>query len=234
MAQRKVKLLEGEIYHIYNRGNSKNTIFHDKQDYERFLKMLYLCNGTKKFKAKDFIKINKNMFLVDRGEQLVDIFFFVLMPNHFHLVLASKRSDLKRTDNNLESNISVYMKRLAFAYSRYYNYKYGRSGSLFEGKFKAEHVSNSNYLKYLFSYVHLNPVKLIQSNWKEVGVEDFKKTNQFLNEFEQSSFKDYFNLTRKTSGIEKIVNKQEFFNKIEKGTDLNKEIFDWLKFKTIT
>lgn len=234
MAERKVKLTEGEIYHIYNRGNSKNTIFHDKQDYERFLKMLYLCNGTKKFKAKDFIKINKNMFLVDRGEPLVEILFFVLMPNHFHLVLVSKKSDLKRTDNNLESNISVFMKRLTFAYSRYYNYKYARSGSLFEGKFKAEHVSDSNYLKYLFSYIHLNPVKLIQSNWKEVGVEDFRRTNQFLNEYEQSSFKDYFDLTRKVSGVEKIISKQGFFSRIEKDTNLNKEIFDWLNYKTIT
>ncbi len=233
MSERKVKLIEGETYHIYNRGNSKNVIFHDKQDYERFLKMLYLCNGTKKFKAKDFIKINKNMFNVDRGDQLVDVVCYVLMPNHFHIVLNCHKNNTIRTDKNIESNISVFMKRLSFAYARYYNNKYKRSGSLFEGKFKAEHVSDSNYLKYLFSYIHLNPVKLIQNNWKEVGIEDFKRTNSFLNDYEQSSFKDYFNLPRKFSGAEKIINKKEFLNKIEEGTDLNKEIFDWLKFKTI-
>ncbi len=239
MALRKIKLVEGEIYHLYNRGNFKHEIFHDRQDYERFKKILFLANGTKRFKYKDLLKYEKNIYKFERGEQLVNVICYVLMPNHFHLltscnpVINSKASTINK---NLDNNISIYMKRVNSAYSMYYNRKYNKVGGLFESKFKSEHVSDNNYFKYLFSYIHLNPVKLIQSNWREEGIKDFHKVNVFLNNYPDSSFKDYFLSPGKSGGYDegKIVNKQEFFNKIEKGTDLNKEIFDWLKFKTIT
>lgn len=233
MSERKVKIIDGEIYHVYNRGNFKNIIFHDSQDYDRFIKMLYVCNGAKKFKTKDFIKINKDLFSFERGEKLVDIICFVLMPNHFHLLLTSDTSHNKRTDNNLDNKISVFMKRLTSSYSKYYNNKYNRTGTLFEGKFKASHVTENGYFKYLFSYIHLNPVNLIQSDWKERGISDHKKVNEHLNEYEYSSFKDYFHSPRKARGYEKIVSTDEFYKRVESKTDLNKEIFDWLKFKTI-
>lgn len=233
MSERKVKIVDGEIYHIYNRGNSKNVIFHDVQDCDRFMKMLYVCNSTKKFKTKDFVKINKDLFSFERGENLVQVMCFVLMPNHFHLLLTSDPANRRRTDNNLDNNISVFIKRLTVAYSKYYNFKYNRTGGLFEGKFKAEHVTENTYFRYLFSYIHLNPVKLIQSNWKEVGLSDHKRANDYLDQYEYSSFKDYFNSPRKARGYEKIVSTNAFLSRIDEGVDLNKEIFDWLKFKTI-
>jgi REP element-mobilizing transposase RayT len=183
--------------------------------------------------TKDLLKYEKDLFTFDRGQQLVEIMCYTLMPNHFHLLLTIHRSSMKRTDANLDNNISVFMKRLTSAYSKYYNYKYNRTGSLFEGKFKAEHVADSNYFKYLFSYIHLNPIKLIQSNWREVGIKDLKKINEFLNEYKYSSFRDYFQSPRKAGGIEKIVSIGSFLDKIPEDTDLSKEIFDWLNFKTI-
>lgn len=234
MAQRKVKFVEGEVYYIYNRGVNRNAIFHDSQDYERFLKMLYMVNGIKKFKSKDLIKIEKDMYTFRRGEQLVDIMAYVLMPNHFHILLTSHRSDIKRTDTNLDNNISVFMKRLTAAYSQYYNYKYKRTGSLFEGKFKAEHVGDADYFKYLFSYIHLNPIKLIQSAWREEGIHDYKAANDFLNNYKYSSFKDYFEPGKERGGQEKILSEREFFNRLPHDIDLSKEIFSWMNYKTIT
>jgi len=233
MSERKVKFVPDESYHIYNRGNSKREIFHDGQDKERFLKMLYICNGSKRFKVKDLLKVDKDIFMFDRGETLVNILCYVLMPNHFHIFLSVKNFDATRTDSNLESNVSVFMKRLTGAYTRYYNYKYNRTGSLFESKFKSEHIGSSNYFKYLFSYIHLNPIKIIQKNWREEGINNFKKTELFLREYMYSSFPEYFNTPRQVGGAEKIVNTKEFLNKIPSDTDLGKEIFDWLKFETI-
>ena len=64
-------------------------------------------------------------------------------------------------------------------------------------------LRNENYFNYIFSYVHLNPIKLIQSDWKENGILDKVKANDFLKEYHYSSFKDYFGLKRKQ---EKILN----------------------------
>jgi REP element-mobilizing transposase RayT len=233
MTIRKVKFIEGEYFHIYNRGNGKNLIFHDAQDYKRFQKMLYMCNGSKKFKFKDLLKIEKDAYTFDRGKPLVEILAYVQMPNHFHLFLTPSNSSQLKTDKNIGNNVSVFMKRLTTSYSQYYNYKYNRSGSLFEGRFKAEHVNDNNYFKYLFSYIHLNPVKLFQKDWKESGINSIKETTSFLQNYSYSSFKNYFYSPYPVGGESKIVNEKEFLNKIESGTDLNKEIFSWLNFKTI-
>lgn len=232
MSERQIKFVEGESYHIYNRGNAKSTIFHDAQDYIRFQKILFICNGTKKFKIKDLLKYEKDIYKHEKGENLVDIFAYVLMPNHFHIFLTPNKDKAKRTDNNLDNNISVFLKRLTGAYSRYYNNKYCRSGSLFEGKFKAELVDDGNYFKYLFAYIHLNPVKLLQKDWKDVGIKDFPKVNSFLQSYQFSSFPDYFT-PGQARGCGGIINKKKFLSQLPEDTDLNKEIFDWLKFKTI-
>jgi REP element-mobilizing transposase RayT len=192
-----------------------------------------MCNGTKKFKFKDLIKVEKNSYDFERGKTIVDIISYVLMPNHFHLFLTPNSGEGKRTDVNIDSPLSVFMKRVTTAYSQYYNYKYKRSGTLFEGRFKAEHVNSNEYFKYLFSYINLNPVKLIQKDWKENGLKDFQGASNFLQNYKYSSFPVYFYTPYPVGGERKIVTPERLFEKIEKGTDLNKEIFDWLNFRTI-
>ena len=49
----------------------------------------------------------------------------------------------------------------------YFNKKYKRTGKLYEGVFKSSHINKDTYLKYIYSYIHLNPAKLIDKNWKE-------------------------------------------------------------------
>jgi putative transposase len=93
--------------------------------------------------------------------------------------------------------------------------------------FKAEHLDEDGYLKYIYSYIHLNPVKLIQSDWKEKGLDDIEKTKEFLNNYKYSSYCDYLNLNRRET---KILNKKvfpEYFESVDIFTD---EIFSWLKF----
>lgn len=238
MAIRKVNFIEGEFYHVYNRGNSRAIIFHDQQDYKRFQQMMYVCNGTKLFKFKEFIKSKKNIFDFERGERIVQIAAYVLMPNHFHIFITPNKINQKQsTDKNLQNNLSIYMKRLTAAYTMYYNHKYKKTGSLFEGKFKAEHVSTGEYFKYLFSYIHLNPMKLFQKDWRENGIEDMDATNNFLQNYSYSSFHSYFLSAGKAGGYMdhegKIVDTKIFYEKIPRNIDLNREIFDWLDYKTI-
>ncbi|MBN2093759.1 MAG: hypothetical protein JW740_00040, partial [Candidatus Zambryskibacteria bacterium] len=55
MANRIKPLVPGEYYHIYNRGNSKQNIFLDDKDKDRFIKLLYLCNSLENIKFKEYI-----------------------------------------------------------------------------------------------------------------------------------------------------------------------------------
>ena len=194
MSIRKVSFVMGEFYHVYNRGNSKQIIFRDKQDYNRFLALLYAVNTKQNL---IFRLVLNDMYKFDREERLVSIGGYCLMPNHFHLLLTEVDG----------GSISKFMQKLTTAYSMYFNEKYDRTGSLFEGKFKSEHSGEDRYLKYLFSYIHLNPVKLVDKNWKTKKIQNKQKILKFLKNYYYSSYKDYLGEKRIESAI---LNREDF------------------------
>lgn len=221
MALRTENLVSGEYFHIYNRGNGKNKIFLDKEDYDRFIKLLYVCNSENKFNFRDsIIDIKIDAFDFERGKQIVSILAWVLMPNHFHIFLISPRQGLGEED---EENITKYIHKVSTAYAMYFNKKYKRSGSLFEGKFKSKYIGAENYFNYLFAYIHLNPVKLIQRDWKEKGIKDQKKAHEFLLSYKYSSLQDYYGDLRKES---KIINKLILPEYIKKSHSA--DLFKWI------
>lgn len=198
MSIRDKNLVPNEYYHIYNRGNGKHDIFLDDEDYDRFIKILYVCNSERSFNFRDLIIDPKiDAFVFERGAPLVSILAWVLMSNHFHIVLISPRSDLGEDYNP----ITEFMRKVSTAYVMYFNKKYERTGGLFEGRFKSRHIGEENYFNYIFSYVHLNPIKLIQKDWKEKGIVDKNKAKDFLEKYEYSSFQDYFGKKRKQEGV---------------------------------
>lgn len=215
MSIRKVNFIKGEYYHIYNRGNSKQKIFRDKQDYEYFLYLLFLSNKKKKFKISF---LESDVYKTKRESQVVAIGAYCLMPNHFHILI---------TEINKEG-ISKFMHKVSSGYAHYYNKKYKRTGSLFEGKFKSQYVDTDNYLKYLFSYIHLNPVKLIQRDWKEKGIQNKHEIINFLGNYKYSSFLDYLGIKREENFI---LNKKVFPNYFLSTKNFMNEIFDWLKIE---
>src|SRR3989344_1697653 len=79
------------------------------------------------------------------------------MPNHFHILIREK----------IEGGISKYMLKLMTGYSMYFNKRYERTGKLYEGVFKSSLLDKDTYLKYIYSYIHLNPAKLQDKNWRE-------------------------------------------------------------------
>ena len=228
MSNRKVPLADGEYYHIYNRGNSKQKIFLSKEDYLYFVKLLYCCNTYKGFNFReDIIKQGIEAFDFDREETIVSMGAWVLMPNHFHVYLTtSPKSDLWREIE--KSRISEFMRKVSTAYAKYFNAKYSRTGGLFEGKFKSVHLETDNQAKYLFSYIHLNPIKLIDSKWKQDGIKDVKKSLEFLQKYKWSSYLDHINNDRNESKILDIENFLDYFSSLK---DFNKEILGWLKYK---
>lgn len=109
----------------------------------------------------------------------------------------------------------------------YFNKRYERTGNLFQGKFKSQHADNDEYLKYLFSYIHLNPVKLIQSDWKDVGIRDINGAKKYLDEYRHSSLHDYFGRREESKIIDKNKFPEYFINKHEVDT----ELIEWLSYK---
>ncbi len=217
MSIRKVEFASGEFYHIYNRGNSKQKIFHSKIDYERFIHLLFLANSKNSFSFFNLVK-DGHLYDFDRGGTLVDIGAYCLMPNHFHILITPKEED----------GVSRFMQKLTTAYVMYYNQKYKRTGGLFEGKFKSEHISDDRHLKYLFSYIHLNPIKLIDPKWKESGLKNKSKAIDFLEGYTSSSFLDYKNTDRLQSVI---LHKDTFPNYFPTPKHFESEITEWINYK---
>ena len=209
MALRKQAFAVNEYYHLYNRGTEKRIIFLDNQDYRRFLFLMYICNTEKSITLRD---IGNGEFF-ERGEIIVDIGAYCLMPNHFHILVREK----------IENGISTYMRKLLTGYSMYFNKKYKRTGKLYEGVFKSIHADKDTYLKYLYSYIHLNPAKLIDKNWKENINRNTAKLLKYVFSYPYSSLREYKNKEFK------IINPSQFPAYFKKSMDHKKELFEWLK-----
>lgn len=214
---RKFQFSIGEFYHIYNRGNDKRTIFLDKDNYNRFIKLLFLCNSFELVNIANLPK-GETFWNIEREKMLVDIGVYCLMPNHFHLLVKEK----------VENGISIFMKKLSTGYSMYFNKKNERTGKLFEGVFRAIHVDDDEYLRYLFAYIHLNPVKLIDPEWKEKGIPDIEKAKEHLNTYKYSSYLDYVSQNR---GELAILNKSAFPEYFSNFKEFNDFISEWLNFQ---
>jgi putative transposase len=217
---RKIRFSVGEMYHIYNRGNDKKVIFKNRHDYKRFMLLMYLCNNIVAVDIRALF--NKGLtfvelFEIDKKDELVDIGAFCLMPNHFHILLCEK----------VDGGISLFMQKMSTAYSMYFNAKNNRRGSLFEGTFKSKHIDTDEYLNWIFSYIHLNPIKLIAPNWKDNGISNFVLTKDFMKNYMYSSYYDYFLGDR----LEKsIINKNVFPDHLLQLNDLEEIIEEFNNF----
>ncbi len=180
--ERKVQFVETEYYHLYNRGVDKRIVFSSRNDYRRFLMLLYLANSEEDVRIGNTLKSTKyeDVFYRNRGEPLVAIGAFCLMPNHFHILATPLK----------ENGITKMMLKLQTGYSMYFNTKNERAGSLFQGPFRSSHVDNDRYLKYLFSYIHLNPAKLLEPRWKE-KIRSKNNLMNFVETYLYSSYNSY-------------------------------------------
>jgi putative transposase len=163
MGVRSLVFTEGEYYHVYNRGVDHREIVGDEYDSNRFVQCLDMFNDTELSGSIYALSFDPKRI---RGKKLVDLIAYCLNPNHFHLVLQQRTKD----------GISKFMHRLSGGYAWYFNSKYKRTGSLWEGRFKAKHISENNYLLHVSAYVNLNnrvhqlsgrAAKFVRSSWTE-------------------------------------------------------------------
>jgi len=143
-------------YHVTSRGNEGRHIFADDADRRRFLNIL----------AQSAVLYG------------IEVHTYVLMTNHFHLVLHTP-----------QANLSRFMQRFNTTYTVYFNRRHQRTGHLYQGRYKAFLVDVDSYLLELSRYVHLNPVRVKQN----AALSPTKK-RKILKTYRWSSYSGYINL----------------------------------------
>ena len=149
MPGRILPLVNNDVYHIFNRGSDKRDIFLQSRDYGRFVKTFYYYQfeGPK----PKFSTLNKNnltRFNPTQNSKLIEIFSYCLMPNHFHFLIKQLKTN----------GISIFMSQTSNSYTKYFNTKFKRVGSLLQGTFKSVRIETDEQLIHVSRYIHINPV----------------------------------------------------------------------------
>ncbi|MDD5639946.1 MAG: transposase [Candidatus Pacebacteria bacterium] len=226
---RKLIFQNNQIYHIYNRGVDKRIVFNDLKDYAAFLDYLADCNKYKLIDDKtddlhkddDDLKKKKprknKVEIIKEDDPLVDILVFCLMPNHFHLLLRQR----------IEGGITKFMQRVGTGYTMFFNSKEKRSGSLFQGRFKAIHVKKQQYLDYLIFYIHFNPLKLLSGI-----IMDNRESLIFLNDYEWSSHREYCFVNEMKESMF-LSNREFILSNFKNSKEYKKKALEWMEILKI-
>jgi REP element-mobilizing transposase RayT len=136
MPRRLIPFVPELHYHIYNRGNNREQIFFESDNYLYFLKKI-------------------KVYLVP----VADILVYCLMPTHYHIVARVKQTSEILEISEVSAKVSKAMMKLSVSYTKAINKRFQRVGVLFQGQFQAKPILTSSYLLNLCRYIHGNPVK---------------------------------------------------------------------------
>jgi putative transposase len=133
MPRRETPFLPDQYYHFYNRGNNRQAVFFERDNY------LYFLKGIKKYLR-----------------EYVEILAYCLMPTHYHILVQvrSQTSEVLKT-----SEVSRAMQKFGISYTKAVNKRFSRVGALFQGQFQARPIQTYSHLLNLCVYIHANPVK---------------------------------------------------------------------------
>lgn len=136
MPRRLIPFVPELHYHIYNRGNNRERIFFEADNYLYFLK-----------KIKEYLV------------PVADVLVYCLMPTHYHVVARVKQTSEILEISEVSAKVSKAMMKLSVSYTKAINKRFQRVGVLFQGQFHAKPILTSSYLLNLCRYIHSNPVK---------------------------------------------------------------------------
>jgi putative transposase len=168
MPRRAIPFLPDLYYHFYNRGNNRQQVFFERDNY------LYFLHGIKKYLLP-----------------YVEILVYSLMPTHYHILGRVKPQPLPQTSEfpkkqtsevaqpppqtsefseNSEVSaeisaaavshaVSQAMMRQSVSYTKAINKRFSRVGALFQGQFQSKPIQHYHHLINLCVYIHANPVK---------------------------------------------------------------------------
>lgn len=210
---RKVPLVTGEIYHIFNRGIDGRKTFSDVSECIRACQSIkYYQFSNPPLRLSKFIMISSESqnikYSEPWGDKLVSIICYCFMPNHFHFLLRQE----------VDGGISRFLSQFLNSYTRYFNTKNKRVGQLFLDQFKNVLVISEEQLLHLSRYIHLNPYSS--------GVVD---TLDKLYKYEWSSLDEYIGgsedyICEKDIILSSFKTKESYKNFISDRADYQKEL----------
>ncbi len=209
MPIRAIPLVTGQIYHIYNRGSEKRSIYQDRRTFNRFLRSaVYYQHAGPKSKFSKFLKSIKEL----KTDLKVEIIAYCLMPNHYHFLVKQLK----------DGGITEMFSKLGNSYTKYFNIKYDRVGPLFQGEFKAKLIEDDEQLLHVTRYIHLNPTVAYLTTRPE--------------DYEWSSYREYISdssgicNTKLTLGL--IGSKEKYRLFVEDQIDYGRSL-EYIKHKLI-
>lgn len=120
-------IIPGQPHHVIQRGAGQQSVFLDDADHQRFLR--HVKEGARQFK--------------------VAIHAYVLMSNHFHLLVTPEDA----------TGLARMMQWVGRYYVPYFNLKYGRNGTLWQGRYRTAVIDSERYFLLCSRYIELNPVR---------------------------------------------------------------------------
>lgn len=186
-----------ELFHILNRGVDKRTIFLDDQDRRRFARGLEIFNDAKPAENTVYF-YSRNSDSVEsidlRGrygtkqdaserKPLVEVHGWCIMGNHYHLLVSEI----------IDGGLTKFLMKLNVGYAKYFNERYKRVGTLFQGRTKKIRISSDAHFLHILHYIHLNPLDFLKGaeSWRTLEVRNAKRALAHLERYRWSSYLDY-------------------------------------------
>jgi len=177
-----------ELWHIMNRGVDGKVLFPEEGDCIRFVHDLYEFNNETPANNTSLQLEKGNNDLRSRysGERLVDIHGWVLNRDHYHLLLSER----------VEGGQRLFLRKLNIGFAKYFNEKYNRHGTLFQGRTKRVLVSQHAHFLHILHYIHLNPLDYLEGSegWRlrdKGNVRSVRTALEYLDTYRWSSYLDY-------------------------------------------
>ena len=176
------KLEFGLFYHLYNRGNNRGSLFTEERNYYYFLDL-----------------IRKYL------HPIIDLYAYCLLPNHFHLLIKVKDLEDIKSGSNSALNLSIPLSSFFGTYTKGFNKRNGRTGKLFEGRFKRNLILSDQQLFQTIKYIHHNP-----------------QNHGLVKDFRHWPYSSYWNyVNRKSGGLiyEGLLSDKDFYSAIMRFTE---------------
>ncbi len=176
----------GALYYVTHRGNERKSIFGDNKDSQRFLEIFA------------------------QSVEIYDIrtYSFVLMSNHFHLLVETPLG-----------NLGEFMRHFNITYTSHFNRRHKRTGPLYQGRYKSVLIEKDAYFSLVSRYIHLNPVRVRDITKKPVEVQ-----LDVLWNYKWSSLPGYFDLRSRYDFIDYTNVLEEFGGDTPKGREMYKKL----------
>ena len=171
----------GAVYHVTCRGNERRDIFREDDDRLSFLQIL-----------------SHSLTLYS-----VHLHAFVLMDNHFHLLVETPLG-----------NLSEFMRHFNISYTGHFNRRHKRVGHLYQGRYKSILVEKDAYLSILSRYIHLNPIRV--QAFKEFT---HRQKVEYLLRYSWSSLPAYLDPGERDGMVDCSLSLEDFGGDTQKGRE---------------